>query len=152
MLRPKNILVPTDFSEYSDKALKQALDIAKDYHSKVYLLHVIGEHTIQTVEEYSIDLEIIKQLDDQLLIKAKESMQKELDKYSNQTQGEIEIIPIIRNGVPYEEILKEADDKKVDLIVIASLGKTGIKKYFLGGVAQNVLKGSKCPVLLTKDL
>ena len=87
MLRPKNILVPTDFSEYSDKALKQALDIAKDYHSQVYLLHVIGEHTIQTVEEYSIDLEIIKQLDDQLLSKAKENMQKELDKYSKPGPG-----------------------------------------------------------------
>jgi universal stress protein A len=82
MLRPKNILVPTDFSDYSDKALKQALDIAKDYHSQVYLLHVIGEHTIQTVEEYSIDVEIIKQLDDQLLSNAKEKMQKELEKYN----------------------------------------------------------------------
>lgn len=151
MLRPKNILVPTDFSEYSDKALKQALDIAKDYHSKVYLLHVISEHAIQTVEEYSIDLEIVKQLEDQLLSKAKENMQKELGQYSKSAMGEIEIIPIIRNGVPYEEILQEADDKKVDLIVIASLGKTGIKKYFLGSVARNVLKGSKCPVLLTKE-
>ena len=151
MLRPKNILVPTDFSEYSDKALKQALDIAKDYHAKVYLLHVISEHAIQTVEEYSIDLEIVKQLEDQLLSKAKENMQKEIDQYSKPAMGEIEIIPIIRNGVPYEEILQEADDKKVDLIVIASLGKTGIKKYFLGSVARNVLKGSKCPVLLTKE-
>jgi universal stress protein A len=151
MLRPKNILVPTDFSEYSDKALKQALDIAKDYHSQVYLLHVIGEHTIQTVEGYSIDVEIIKQLDDQLLSNAKEKMQKELEKYNKSSMAEIKIIPVIRNGVPYEEILREADDKKVDLIVIASLGKTGLKKYFLGGVAQNVLKGSKCPVLLTKE-
>jgi universal stress protein A len=151
VLRPKNILVPTDFSEYSDKALKQALDIAKDYHSKVYLLHVISEHAIQTVEEYSIDLEIVKQLEDQLLSKAKENMQKEIDQYSKLATGEIEIIPIIRNGVPYEEILQEAADKKVDLIVIASIGKTGIKKYFLGSVARNVLKGSKCPVLLTKE-
>ena len=151
MLRPKNILVPTDFSDYSDKALKQALDIAKDYHSQVYLLHVISEHTIQTVEEYSIDVEIIKQLDDQLLSNAKGNMQKELEKYNKSSMAEIKIIPVIRNGVPYEEILREADDKKVDLIVIASLGKTGLKKYFLGGVAQNVLKGSKCPVLLTKE-
>jgi universal stress protein A len=78
-------------------------------------------------------------------------MQKEIDQYSKLATGEIEIIPIIRNGVPYEEILQEAADKKVDLIVIASIGKTGIKKYFLGSVARNVLKGSKCPVLLTKE-
>ena len=41
MLRPTKILVPTDYSDYSDKALKQALDIAKHYNAKVFLFHVI---------------------------------------------------------------------------------------------------------------
>jgi universal stress protein A len=149
MLRPKKILVPTDFSEYSNKALKQALDIAGDYNAKVYLLHVISEHVIQTIEEYSIGIEVVKQFEDQFLSKARENMQTTLDRYNK--QGGAEIISVIRHGVPYEEILQEAEEKQVDLIVIASLGRTGIKKYFLGSVARNVLKGSKCPVLLTKD-
>jgi nucleotide-binding universal stress UspA family protein len=41
-------------------------------------------------------------------------------------------------------------EKGIDLIIISSLGKTGLGKYFIGGVARNVLKGSACPVLLTK--
>ena len=49
MLMPTKILVPTDFSEYSDKALEQALDIAKQYHAKVFLLHVIHEETYHSV-------------------------------------------------------------------------------------------------------
>ena len=56
----------------------------------------------------------------------------------------------VRRGVPYEEILKEAEEKGVDLIVIASLGRTGLAKYLIGSVARNVLKRAKCPVLLTK--
>ena len=45
MFAPKRILVPTDFSDYSDEALKQALELAKQYHSKVYLLHVANPVT-----------------------------------------------------------------------------------------------------------
>lgn len=56
----------------------------------------------------------------------------------------------VRKGVPSEEILKEGKEKGIDLIVIASLGRSGIAKYLIGNVARNVLKGSKCPVLLTK--
>jgi nucleotide-binding universal stress UspA family protein len=52
--------------------------------------------------------------------------------------------------LPAEEILKEEQEKGIDLIVIASLGQTGLGKYLIGGIARNVLKGAKCPVLLTK--
>ena len=62
----------------------------------------------------------------------------------------MEVVTNVRQGIPYDEILKEGKEKGIDLIVIASLGRTGIAKYLIGGVARNVLKGSKCPVLLTK--
>jgi len=63
---------------------------------------------------------------------------------------EIEVETDVRKGIPYVEILKEGKVKKIDLIVIASLGRSGIAKYLIGSVARNVLKGSKCHVLLTK--
>jgi nucleotide-binding universal stress UspA family protein len=148
MLKPTKILVPTDFSEYSNKALGQAIDIAKQYNAKVFLLHVIEEHPIQTVDEYSIGIEIVKELEDKIFAIAKEKMQKQYVKF-NQDKN-VEIITNIRVGISYEEILKEEQDKNIDLIVIASLGRTGIAKYLLGSVARNVLKGAKCPVLLTK--
>jgi universal stress protein A len=62
----------------------------------------------------------------------------------------VNVVTNIRKGVPYHEILEEGKEKNIDLIVIASLGRTGIAKYLIGGVARNVLRGSKCPVLLTK--
>jgi len=62
----------------------------------------------------------------------------------------LDVATDVRTGIVYEEILKESEEKGIDLIVIASLGQSGIAKYLVGGVARNVLKGSKCPVLLTK--
>jgi len=64
--------------------------------------------------------------------------------------NEVEVETVVRRGVPYVEILKLGEEERIDLIVIASLGKSGIARYLIGSVARNVLKGSKCPVLLTK--
>ena len=146
MLRPTKILVPTDFSEFSDKALKQALDIARQYKAKVYILHVIQEHIYYGGEYYFTDE--MEQIKDNMLTAARASLQKQLDKFPEAKQ--VEIITDVWNGLPYEAILKEAEDKGIDLIVIASLGRSGIAKYLIGGVARNVLRGAKCPVLLTK--
>jgi nucleotide-binding universal stress UspA family protein len=62
----------------------------------------------------------------------------------------VEIIKSITKGTPYEQILKEQQSKKVDLIVIASQGKTGILSHFIGNVAEKVLRGATCPVVLVK--
>ena len=134
MLKPTKILVPTDFSEYSDRALGQALDIAKEYGAKVYVLHVLLEE-VYFLGEFN-DAE------------AKKALQKQLDKFPQ--VKEVEVIADIRRGLHYEAILEEAEQQGIDLIVIASLGRSGIAKFLIGSVARNVLKGSKCPVLLTK--
>ena len=148
MLKPTKILVPTDFSPDSDKALKQALDIAKQNNAKVFLLHVIGKHIQQSVDVYSIDYRVVQDMEKQIKNSAIEKMEKQLARFP-QTK-EIEIASNIRNGVSYEEILKEQEEKNIDLIVLASLGRTGLSKYLLGNVARIILKEAKCHVLLTK--
>jgi universal stress protein A len=149
MLKPTKILVPTDFSPDSDKALKQALDIAKQNNAKVFLLHVIGKHIQQSVDVYSIDYRVVQDMEKQIKNSAIEKMEKQLARFP-QTK-EIETASNIRNGVAYEEILKEQEEKNIDLIVLASLGRTGLAKYLLGNVARIILKEAKCHVLLTKQ-
>jgi len=149
MLMPTKILVPTDFSEPSDKALEQALDIAKQYNAKVYLLHVIHEEIPYQIDVGVVTSEdLLQQIRDSQLTEAEERLKNQINKF--QQTKDVEVISSIRQGVAYEKILEEADERGIDLIVIASLGRTGIAKYFIGSVARNVLKGSKCPVLLTK--
>lgn len=152
MLIPTKILVPTDFSGYSDKALQQALDIAIEYKAKVYTLHVVQERIQRALtDDYSditITPRVLQKYRKSLVKEAKSKFKKQIGKFPQ--SKEVEVIPEVVNGVPAEEILKVQEEEGIDLIVIASLGRTGIARYLIGGVARNVLKGAKCPVLLTK--
>jgi universal stress protein A len=148
MLKPTKILVPTDFSEFSDRAFRQALDIAKQYNAKVFLLHVIHEDLHQCVMDYCITGEQIEHMKEQMMTGARESLEKQVAKFPR--AKEVEVVTDVKLGVPYQAILKEEEERGIDLIVIASLGRTGIARFIVGSVARNVLKGAKCPVLLEK--
>ena len=148
MLKPTKILVPTDFSEYSDKALEQALDIAEQYHAKVFLLHVVHEEIHRAILKHSPSKELAQDTKVTHWTQTKDRLDIQLNKFPH--VKEVEVVTPIREGIPYEKILEFGKEEGIDLIVIASLGRTGIAKYLIGGVARNVLKGSKCPVLLTK--
>jgi nucleotide-binding universal stress UspA family protein len=147
MFAPKNIIVPTDFSEYADKALQQAIDIAIQYHSRVTLLHVVGS-VIQCTIDYCLDPKTTNSVEKQSVAAAKKMIQTQLDKFPGSKT--LDIAADIRKGEPYEEILKVQQEKKGDLIVLASHGRTGLSRYLMGSVAERVLRHSKCPVLLVR--
>jgi universal stress protein A len=146
MFAPKNILVPTDFSAYSDKALKKAVEIASEHKSKIYLLNVVDE-VMQCAVDYCLDISLVKQIEKQSLGFAKEKLQKEAKEFAQSKN--IQIIVDVKVGDTYETILKEQKDKRIDLIVIASRGKKGLIHH-LGSIADKVMRGAKCPVLLVK--
>ena len=146
MFAPKNILVPTDFSAYSDKALKKAVEIASEHKSKIYLLHVVDE-IMQCAVDYCLDISLVKQVEKQSLGFAKEKLQKEAEAFARSKN--VQIIVDVKMGDTYETILKEQKDKRIDLIVIASSGKKGVIHH-LGSIADKVMRGAKCPVLLVK--
>ncbi len=149
MLKPTRILVPTDFSEYSDRALAQGVDIAKHYNAKLFLLHIIPADIYRNVLELTFLEEGARHaINDRAVGLAHESMKKQLD--SLPQAKEIEVTTHVRWGIPYEEILRAEKEEDIDLVVIATLGTSAIARYFIGNVARNVLKGSRCPVLLTK--
>jgi universal stress protein A len=142
----KKILIPTDFSEYSDEALKKAVDIALEHNSTIYLLHVVDE-IIQCAVDYCLEASIVDQIEKQSMAFAEEKLQKEVKKLA--ASKDLQIIADVKKGDTYETILKEQKDKGIDLIVIASHGKKGLIKH-LGSVADKVLREAECPVLLVK--
>jgi nucleotide-binding universal stress UspA family protein len=148
MFAPKNILVPTDFSKFADAALKKAVDIATQYDTKIYLLHVIDEQIKQCAVDYCLSYEVVKQLEKESVKASTDKLQKEAEAIIKEKK--IKVIFDVKNGVPSEVILSEQKAKKIDLIVIASHGKTGILKQLMGSVADKVVKGSKCPVMVVK--
>jgi universal stress protein A len=150
MFAPKKILVPTDFSVYSDNALKQAIDIAKQNKSEIYLLHVIDDGFQQCAVDYCLNEGTVQSILKDSIKNANEKLQQESKKVTD-SHSTMEIVYDVRRGIPYEEILKEQEEKGIDLIVIASHGKTGILKNLLGGVVDKVMKRAKCQVLLVRS-
>ena len=148
MFAPRQILVPTDFSKYADKALQAALDVAKQHNAKIHLLHVI-DVIQQCAVDYCIDIQTVKELEKQTIAKAKKMLQEEIDK--NPASKSVEVILDVQKGTPYEVILQEQKKKNIDLVVIASHGKTGLLHHLMGSIAEKVTKGATCPVLLIRS-
>jgi len=147
MFAPKSILVPTDFSEYSDRAIKQAVDIAEQNNAKIYLLHVVDKLQ-QCAIDYCIPIETMMKVQSDSEKEASRKMQDEAKKITQAKK--IDVTFDVTSGVPFEEILKEQQERKADLIVIASHGRTGIIKSLIGSVAEKVMREAKCPVLLVR--
>jgi len=143
VFQPRKILVPTDFSEDSDLAFRMALSIAGKFRARIFLLHVISN---QNLADYCLDQSIVDRFLNESVVFSHEKLQDVINR--NKQIGDIRVIPDVRKGQPYEEILKEASERKIDLIVIATHGKTGLQKYFIGSVTEKVMKEAKCPVLL----
>ena len=146
MIKIKNILLPTDFSNLSLTVFELASNLAEQYSAKIHLLHVL-EKTPPILTIHSLDLseeKIVKTIEQDAL-KKMENAVKKIKKHSN-----TEIEPVIRKGIDFEEIIKYAEKSKIDLIVIATHGRTGIMHTLLGSVAEKVIRFSKIPVLVSK--
>jgi len=149
MFKPKAILVPTDFSHPSDKALGEAIDIAKQYRAEIHLLHVIPRDLDYMCSvDYCVDAGTVQQLEEQALSGAAQSLQKQLQKFADARA--VQVVTEVRKGHPAEEILKAQEEKGIDLMVMAPLGRTGIEKFLLGSVTNNVVKRARCLVLLVR--
>jgi nucleotide-binding universal stress UspA family protein len=145
MFAPRKILVPTDFTADSDRALREAIDIAAVSHGKVYLLHVDQGVPI-VVGESVIDQRVVVAVEENDEAIARQKMLEEIRKVALQTDVEIEIDE--RHGVAFEQILAYMKDKLIDLVVIEPHAKKGVLKSLLGGVTDRLLKEATCTMLV----
>jgi nucleotide-binding universal stress UspA family protein len=109
---------------------------------------VVQERLSHSIEDYGLTPESIRKMETKMTNAAKKRLKKQIEKFKP-SEG-LEVLGEVVIGIPSEEILQFQQEKGIDLIIISSLGNTGLAKYFIGSVARNVLKGSTCPVLLTK--
>ncbi len=148
MFAPRSILVPTDFSKFADAALKSAVDLASAFRAKIYLLHVIDKGLQECFIDYCLSYAETERLKLDSEKTSRERLEKEVKAIG--AAKDVDIVFDIQTGVPYENILKEQKEKGIDLIVIASHGRTGIMKQLLGSVAEKVVRGAECPVLVVR--
>ncbi len=150
MLPFRKILCPTDFSEASYQALKAANEIALRFSGELVLVTVVDVvPTVTWVVEPNTEAADTSEFD-------VESYQQELEDQTRLTLREVvkHRVPegirthsIVRHGDPAHEILQVADEESVDLIVIATHGRTGFRHLVFGSVAEKIVRLSPHPVL-----
>ena len=145
MVAFKEIIVPTDFSEHSLRALDYAIEIADKFRSRLTIIYVI-EPLLQAadVSWTTVDFE-------QLNLAHKESAQKQLGQLVEERIPKgmaVETKTLF--GKPFVEILKEAKADNADLIVMATHGRGAISHILMGSTAEKVVRKAPCPVLTVK--
>lgn len=142
----KKIMVATDGSELVKKAVDSAIGIAKLSGAKLYAVHVVELGGNLLVP--SRDKEWKKTIEDHLTIEGKKATA-----YVENTgkAANVEVESIILKGKPANEILNFAEKSDIDLIVMGTHGKTGIQRFFIGSVSENVVRHSKRAVLVVRE-
>lgn len=148
MFKPTKIVVPTDFSGHSDRALEKALSIAQQTGGEITLLHVISRDVRECASDYCFTPEELNRLKKGMVESSEARLKDQLEKFPDLRTAKL--VSVVRQGVPYEEILKFQVDNNTDLIIIASHGHSGLIKYLMGSVASKVVEGATCDVLLVK--
>lgn len=143
----RSILLPTDFSGCANYALTYAASLARQFKASIICVHVI-EPVVPTVGYTGITEPLpVTDISDQL----EESASRELPKIAESDEcAGLEIEEVIVHGDAAAEIVRVAKEREVDLIVIASHGRTGLGRILFGSTAEDVVRHASCPVLVVK--
>ncbi|MCC6549880.1 MAG: universal stress protein [Ignavibacteriaceae bacterium] len=144
MVTISNVLLSTDFSDFSLSAADYAITVAKLNDATLHLLHVV-EKTPPILAIRSLDLSEDKILKG-ILSEAQENLEKVVKKL--ETESGLKVVASVVRGIDYQEIVDYAAGNKVDMIVIATHGRTGLLHTLIGSVAEKVIRYSKVPVLV----
>ena len=148
------ILVAIDGSQASFDSADYAIMLAKQHNSQLILLHVL--HPVEYYSSLQF-FEVQQPQDSRVLIEqAKkeankwfDDIKKKIEKDSLEKQIKIETTIIVSTTI-VDSILDYAEDNDIDLIVIGTRGRSGIKKLLLGSTASGVVTYSSCPVTVVK--
>ncbi len=142
-MKVSKILVPVDFSPFSEYATKYALHFAEKFHASITLLHVIVLYEADADEEKQI-----KQLEE-IIKRKEENTQKLIDQQHQKIDPKKHKIDskVIRGISAANSILEFIDENDYDIVVMGTHGRTGIKNWIYGSVAEKVVRLSQIPVL-----
>ena len=134
------ILVPLDGSEYSNKALLQACDLARTSKASVTTIYVVEKSVPINLLDRKEYLKILRNFGDKVQKKAK-----------NTALGKgIDVKQVMKEGNVVNEITKYAKNEKINLIVVGNKGLGATARFFLGSVSNKLANNSPCSVLIVK--
>jgi len=139
----KKILIATDGSEYTKNAVDYGIDLAKNTDAKLLTIYVVDTAAFASIPmdaAWESMYELLRQEGDVAM------------KYVAEKAGEegMEVEANIIEGHPADEIIKYSEKNSISVIVLGTLGKSGLDRFLLGSVAEKVVRNSKIPVLVVR--
>lgn len=136
----RRILVPTDFSAASNRALGLAVDLARQFSSELILAHFWGVPAYPYLAEGYPTADLSA------------SLSRAAEAHMSETLGKVQrVLPgarsICRVGTPWDEIMKTIEAEQVDAVVMGTHARHGLNRLLLGSVAEKVVRSSPVPVL-----
>ena len=138
----EKILTAIDFSESSDFAFDYALTLARQFQAELTVMHVINEPV--DLRGFYVPHISFEQLEKEI----EEGAEKMMEKFCQTKMGDFtRYTTAVVAGIPYEEILRKAEETGASLIVLGTHGRTGIDHLIFGSTAERVVRSAACPVL-----
>ncbi|MFA9426033.1 universal stress protein [Natronorubrum sp. A-ect3] len=141
------ILIPTDGSDVAENAIDHAIDLAEQYDATLHALYVVDTDAI----DIGLGTEQVQRIKDgkfgemsELKARATEAT----DVVTERAGDDLEVVQSIEAGRPHAVISEYAEDNDVDLIVMGSAGRGGVRRAILGSVAERTLRTTRIPVLV----
>jgi len=149
MINMNNILVPTDCSELSKDAVEYAIRFAKQFKARLILLMVTVSEPLTVLNDYGY---FSPELHQKIILEAERRAEAELKQFWKENgDPEVNVELINLKGDPFTEIIRYATENEVDLVVMGTHGRTGLKHVIMGSVAEKVVRYSPHPVLTIKN-
>jgi nucleotide-binding universal stress UspA family protein len=138
-----SLLVPVDFSEAADGALKWAAGVVAGEEPTIVVLHVIDESLVSMLVENGFGSR------EEVEVRLREHAERELEQCLADARPDLQIDRIACVGTPFLEIIRKASDFAVDAIIMSGVGAGGgVEHLLFGSTAEKVLRGSKRPVVV----
>lgn len=140
-----NLLVTTDFSEQALPGVLEAARLGARLGSRIFLLYVVEDRLPALMTATS---ELDRR---QLLDKHRQTAEESLQRYAREHLPGCEVERVVRVGAPVEVILETAEERKADLIVMATHGYGFVRHALFGSTTERVLHHASCPVLVVRS-
>jgi universal stress protein A len=144
-IRLQKILLPTDFSDYSAAATKYACELATKFDAELHLLHTLETHLAST-PNFGLGLDLPKYVSESKAA-AEKSLAGVLDPAWAASRT---VVKAMVEGSPKTEIIAYARKHQIDLIVLATHGRSGLAHVLMGSVTESVVRTAPCPVLTVR--
>lgn len=144
----QNILIPTDGSELSQKALRYGVALAAEHGAKVTAIHVIPDYHLMIAYEGSFDPVTEARIEQEAKSRAEAYLQFAV---TTAAESSVACETVCETGDhPHDAILKTAEARGCDLILMTSHGRRGLAAVLLGSETRKVLTYAKTPVLVVR--